>query len=54
MNKYETLRNKFDQRDKIVGASLTIFNSTIILEKMAKREDLDFVLFDCEHGIFDA
>lgn len=54
MNKYELLKSKFDNREKIVGASMTIFNNTIILEKMAKRDDLDFILFDAEHGIFDA
>lgn len=54
MNNYLALKNKFDNKEKIVGTSLTIFNNTIILEKMAKREDVDFVLFDCEHGIFDA
>ena len=54
MNKYDLLKSKFDSRDKIVGASMTIFNNTIILEKMAKRDDLDFILFDAEHGIFDA
>jgi 2-keto-3-deoxy-L-rhamnonate aldolase RhmA len=33
---------------------MVIFNNTIILEKMASRNDLDFILFDAEHGIFDA
>lgn len=54
MNKYELLKVKFDKREKIVGTSMTIFNNTVILEKMAKREDVDFILFDAEHGIFDA
>lgn len=54
MNKYQLLREKFDKKEKIVGASMVIFNNTIILEKMAKRDDLDFILFDAEHGIFDA
>ncbi|MBQ3115740.1 MAG: hypothetical protein IJC07_01795 [Clostridia bacterium] len=54
MNKYQVLREKFDNREKIVGASMVIFNNTIILEKMASRSDLDFILFDAEHGIFDA
>lgn len=54
MNKYELLKQKFDNGEKIVGTSMTIFNNTIILEKMAKRDDVDFILFDAEHGVFDA
>lgn len=54
MNKYQLLKEKFINREKIVGASMVIFNNTIILEKMASRNDLDFILFDAEHGIFDA
>ena len=54
MNKYELLRSKFDNKEKIVGASLVMFNNTLILEKMATRADLDFILFDAEHGVFDA
>ncbi len=54
MNKYQELKSKFDNCEKIVGASITIFNNTIILEKMAMRDDLDFILFDTEHGVFDA
>ena len=54
MNKYLTLKNKFESKEKIVGTSMTMFNNTIILEKMAKREDVDFILYDTEHGIFDA
>ena len=54
MNKYELLKEKFDKKKKIIGASMTIFNNMIILEKMAKREDVDFILYDTEHGIFDA
>ncbi|MBR2860352.1 MAG: hypothetical protein IKB86_00710 [Clostridia bacterium] len=48
------LKQKFDNNEKIVGATLTILNSSIILEKMADREDLDFIVFDAEHGIYDA
>ena len=38
MNKYQLLREKFDKKEKMVGASMVIFNNTIILEKMAKRD----------------
>lgn len=54
MNKYELLRKKFDDKEKIVGASMAMFNNTFILGKMAVRDDLDFILFDAEHGVFDA
>lgn len=54
MNKYESLRQKFDAKEKIVGTSMVMFNNTLVLEKIAKREDVDFVLFDAEHGVFDA
>ena len=54
MDKYLRLKEKFDNKEKIVGTSMTIFKSTVILDKMAKREDIDFILYDCEHGIYDA
>lgn len=54
MNKYEILSEKFKSQEKIVGTSMGLFNNTLILEKMAKREDNDFILFDAEHGVFDA
>jgi 2-keto-3-deoxy-L-rhamnonate aldolase RhmA len=54
MNKYEILSEKFKKQQKVVGTSMVIFNNSVILEKMAKRDDLDFILFDAEHGIFDA
>lgn len=54
MEGYTKLKNKFDNKDKIIGTTMTIINSTIIIEKMAGRSDLDFILFDTEHGIFDA
>ena len=54
MNKYESLKNKFDKAEKVVGTSMVMFNNTLILEKIAKRDDVDFILFDAEHGVFDA
>lgn len=54
MENYIKLSNKFLDRDKIVGTTMTIINSPIIVEKMASRKDIDFILFDAEHGIFDA
>lgn len=32
---------------------MAMFNNTLVLEKM-NRPDLDFILFDAEHGVFDA
>lgn len=54
MNKYEILAEKFKKQEKIVGSSMAFFNNTLILEKMTKREDNEFILFDAEHGVFDA
>ena len=52
MNKYERLAEKFKNREKIIGTTMIIFKNPIILECM-NREELDYVLFDTEHGVFD-
>lgn len=52
MNKYERLAEKFNNREKIIGTTMIILKSPIILQQM-NRPDLDFVLLDCEHGVFD-
>ncbi len=52
MNKYDALRKKLVERKKILGTTMSTFDSPIILEKM-NRDDLDFLLFDAEHGIFN-
>lgn len=52
MNKYELLDKKFKNCEPIFGTQMTISCSTIILEKLY-REDLDFMLFDMEHGIYN-
>ena len=54
MDRYQLLKKKFDEKEKIVGTTMTIINSSLVLEKMAGREDIDYILFDAEHGIFDA
>ena len=54
MNKYHALADKFNNQEKVVGTSMVMFNNTLIIEKIAKREDVDFLLFDAEHGVFDA
>lgn len=53
MDRYERLKNKFKNCENIFGTQLTVTHSTIMLEKM-DREDLDFMLFDCEHGIYNS
>ena len=52
MNKYLQLKRKFDEREKIIGTTMIIFKSPIILEQM-NCDELDFILFDAEHGVFD-
>ena len=51
-NKYLRLANKFANREKIIGTTVTVIDSPFILRSMNK-EELDFILFDAEHGIFD-
>ncbi len=51
MNKYENLAAKFANREKVIGTMMTTA-STLMLEAL-NREELDFILFDAEHGIFD-
>lgn len=52
MNKYTMLAAKFENREKIIGTTMIILKNSIILECM-NRDELDFVLFDAEHGVFD-
>lgn len=52
MNKYERLACKLENREKVIGTTMSLLNSPLLLEQM-NREDLDFVLFDAEHGVFD-
>lgn len=53
MNKYETLKKKFRDRELVIGTTMAMINNTLVLESM-NRADLDFILFDAEHGVFDA
>ena len=52
MNKYERLDKKFKNCEPIFGTQMTVTYSTIMLERL-DREDLDFMLFDMEHGIYN-
>ena len=52
MNVYEKLKQKFAEREKILGTAMLFFDEPMLVEKM-KRDDLDFLLFDMEHSRFD-
>lgn len=52
MDKYSRLADKLQNREKIIGTTMIILKSPILLENM-NRDELDFVLFDAEHGLFD-
>lgn len=52
MDKYTRLKEKFQNREKVIGTTMAVCNNTILLECM-NREKLDYVLFDAEHGVFD-
>ena len=52
MNKYERLAKKLKNREKVIGTTMIIFKNPIILEAM-NCDELDYVLFDAEHGVFD-
>lgn len=52
MNRYERLDWKFKNCEPVFGTQMTVTCSTVILEKM-DRPDLDFMLFDMEHGIYN-
>ena len=52
MNKYDRLAQKFANREKIIGTTVSLLNSPLLVEYM-NRADLDFILFDAEHGVFD-
>lgn len=52
MDKYLRLKEKLEKKEKIIGTTMIIFKSPIIVEAM-NNDDLDFLLFDAEHGVFD-
>ena len=52
MNKYEMLEEKLINRSKILGTTLSMINSPLLVEKM-NREELNFILFDAEHGVYN-
>ena len=52
MTRYESLREKFSTRQKIIGTTMIMLNYPVLLEKM-RHPDIDFILMDAEHGFFD-
>ena len=52
MSRYEELKKKFEQREKIHGTTMIMLNDPLLLEKMIHPK-LDFILMDAEHGRFD-
>lgn len=52
MNRYESLKVKFDNCEKVVGTTMLMLKNPVLLEKMVCPE-LDFILMDTEHGFFD-
>lgn len=53
MTRYEQLNQKLLNREKIVGATMAQLDDTLLLPVM-NRPDVDFVLFDAEHGIYNS
>ena len=52
MNRYVRLADKLKNRKKVIGTTMLLVKNPMILENM-NRDELDFVLFDAEHGVFD-
>jgi len=44
---------KLALREKVQGTTITYFNEPMLIERM-NRDDLDFLLFDMEHGPYNA
>lgn len=49
MNRYDMLKEKFETGKAVRGLTMTLFEEPLLIPKM-KRDDLDFLLFDGEHG----
>lgn len=52
MNRYETLKSKFENREKIQGTTMIMLHDPLLIQKMDHPE-MDFILMDAEHGCFD-
>ena len=52
MNRYDSLTRKLQERQKVVGTTMSMLPDPILIEKMICPQ-LDFILMDAEHGRFD-
>lgn len=53
MNRYEALKQKFANCEPVCGTTCTLVLDPMIVAKM-DHPNLDFILFDAEHGRYDA
>lgn len=53
MTRFENLVKKLDEREKIIGTTMSFMSSTLLVDAM-DRPDIDFLLFDAEHGIYNS
>ena len=53
MHRYESLRKKFANCEPVCGTTCTLLMDPIVISKM-DHTNLDFMLFDAEHGRYDA
>lgn len=52
MSHIDDFKKKLDNREIVIGPCITGINSPLLVEKMLEN-NADFLLFDCEHGIFN-
>ncbi len=53
MDKYSRLKQKFENKEKIISFSIDFTTAPFMLENMCNSFDLDYVFFDTEHSVFD-
>ena len=53
MNRYEHLKEKLINREKVVGTNIMLISSVPMIEIISGEDYLDYILFDMEHGIFN-
>jgi 2-keto-3-deoxy-L-rhamnonate aldolase RhmA len=52
MNKYASLKDKLGRMEKVCGTTVSFFDEPLLIERL-NRDDLDFIVFDMEHGRYD-
>ena len=53
MGKYTTLKEKLKTHEVVCGTAITFFDEPMLIERM-NRDNLDYLVFDSEHGRFNA